>query len=120
MKTASVPKNISAQIERLREEIRGHDRLYYVLSSPKISDTEYDMLLRRLSELEGRYPETVTPTSPTQRVSGAISTDFKPVTHTAPMLSLDNVYNEDEFRKWHERILGLLPAAQTPRVVFPA
>lgn len=92
------------EIETLRNEIRRHDYLYYVLDHPEISDYEYDRLLKKLSELEKNQPELITPDSPTQRVSGIASSSFKPVRHTVPMLSLDNTYNEQEIREWFARV----------------
>ena len=112
-----VSKKIRAEIARLRRDIRGHDRRYYVEDSPVISDTEYDRLVRRLKELESVHPEAVTPDSPTQRVGGAVASDFAPVRHAAPILSLDNIYNEAELREWHRRIIKLLPPGEKPRFV---
>jgi DNA ligase (NAD+) len=112
-----VPKKIQAEIERLREEIRGHDRRYYIDDSPVVSDTEYDKLLRFLQDLEQQYPEIITPDSPTQRVGGGVSTTFASVKHAVPMVSLDNTYNEDEIRQWHERIVKLLPKSEVPSFV---
>jgi len=109
-----VPPETLSEIEKLRGEIREHDRRYYLLDSPKISDTEYDMLMRKLKDLEERWPESVSPDSPTQRVGGRASADFKPVRHAAPMLSLDNVYNEEEFNAWNARLEKLLPANERP------
>ena len=109
-----VPPKILSEIEKLRDELREHDRRYYLLDSPKISDTEYDMLMRKLKDLEERWPEAVSPDSPTQRVGGRAAADFKPVRHAAPMLSLDNVYNEEEFNAWNARLEKLLPANERP------
>lgn len=106
-----VHKSALAEIERLRREIREHDRLYYLESAPKISDSEYDALMRRLAQLEAEFPQARTPDSPTRRVSGGLSSDFKPVRHARPMLSLDNAYDEEEIRLWHERVLKGLGAA---------
>ena len=79
-----------AELAALRAEIREHDRRYYLLDSPTISDTEYDRLMSRLKELEAANPGLVTPDSPSQRVGGGLASDFKPVKHAVPMLSLDN------------------------------
>ena len=87
----------SQEITKLREEIRRHDFLYYVEADPEISDTEYDRLMRRLADLEKARPELASADSPTQRVGGFAPTDFAPVRHLPPMLSLDNTYNPDEF-----------------------
>jgi len=92
------------RIARLREEIRRHEHLYYVLALPEISDQEYDALERELRELEAEFPELVTPTSPTQRVGGEATTQFETFVHKVPMLSLDNTYSEEELREFEERI----------------
>lgn len=97
-------RTIEHEIEKLRKEIRHNDYLYYVLDQPEISDFEYDQLFKRLQKLEEQYPSLVTPDSPTQRVSGLAAPTFNPVRHTVPMLSLDNTYNETEFRQWYERV----------------
>lgn len=91
------------EIEKLRDEIRHHDDLYYVNDSPEISDREYDLLLEKLKQLEEQHPELVTPDSPTQRVGGRPAEGFPEVVHTRPMMSLDNSYNIDELRAFDER-----------------
>ena len=88
----------------LREEIRRHERLYYAQNAPEISDQEYDRLERELRDLEARFPDLVTPDSPTQRVGEQPSDQFPPFVHRAPMLSLDNTYGEEELREFEERI----------------
>lgn len=98
-------KEVKKKIEKLREEIRKHEYLYYVLNKPEITDQEFDNLVRELKELESKYPEFITPDSPTQRVGGKVSSDFKPVEHRIPMLSLENCYNESEFKEWYDRII---------------
>lgn len=117
---ATTPGKILADLERLRSEIREHDWRYYVADAPIISDAEYDQLTRRLKDLEKQFPEAITPDSPTQRVSGLVSSDFKPVAHAAPMLSLDNTYDEDDIREWHARITKLLPASEKPEFLVEA
>ena len=94
-------------IEKLRDEIRRHEELYYVNDSPEISDREYDLLLERLQKLEEANPELITPDSPTQRVGGRPAEGFPEVVHTRQMLSLDNSYNIDELRAFDERCLRL-------------
>ena len=91
------------EIEKLREEIRRHDELYYVNNSPEISDREYDILLERLQKLEQDHPDLITPDSPTQRVGGRPAEGFPKVVHSRQMLSLDNSYNIDELRAFDER-----------------
>ncbi len=104
------------QIEALRDELRRHEHLYYVLDSPEITDTEYDALMNRLKKLEAEHPELVTPDSPTQRVGGKPREGFVKTPHSRPMLSLDNAYNEEELRAWAQRVREALPSSEP--VVF--
>lgn len=92
------------KIETLRTEIRRHDYLYYVLNSPQISDRKYDELFAELKQLEQAHPDLVTTDSPTQRVSGRAIEGFESITHSVPMLSIDNTYNPDELRAFDERV----------------
>ncbi|HEU0120178.1 MAG TPA: NAD-dependent DNA ligase LigA, partial [Bryobacteraceae bacterium] len=78
------------EIEHLRQELRRHEHLYYVLDAPEISDAEYDKLMRQLQKLEDAHPELQTPDSPTQRVGGQPRDGFTKLPHSSPMLSLDN------------------------------
>ena len=94
---------LETEIKNLRDEINKHNYNYYVLDNPTISDYEYDTLFSRLKELEKEHPELVTPDSPTNRVGG-ISTGFEEHKHKHRLYSLDNTYNEDELRKWYERV----------------
>ena len=98
----------AAEMERLREQLRRHEHLYYVLDQPEISDAEYDGLMRRLKELEDKHPELRTPDSPTQRVGGKVREGFVKVPHSSPMLSLDNALNEEEMREFDRRVRELL------------
>ena len=91
------------EVLRLREEIRAHDRRYYVDAAPTISDRDYDRLLERLRELEQKHPDLLTTDSPTQRVGGEPIDGFETVEHARRMYSIDNTYNEEELRKWAER-----------------
>src|SRR5208282_4866194 len=95
---------ISKKIEDLREKLRYHEHLYYVLDAPEISDAEYDRMMRELQSLEEAHPELVTPDSPTKRVGGKPREGFAKVAHSSPMLSLDNTYNEEELRDWERRV----------------
>ena len=95
--------SVAQQIEKLREEIRRHEDLYYVLDNPEISDAEYDALLEKLQKLEQQHPDQITPDSPTQRVGGRPAEGFPEVVHRRPMLSLDNSYNIDELRAFDQR-----------------
>jgi len=102
-----LPKPTEKEIEKLREEIRRHEYLYYVRTEPEISDFEFDKLVERLKGLERKHPELVTPDSPTQRVGGQPAEQFLKVRHSAPMLSLDNTYSVDELRDFDRRVLEL-------------
>jgi len=93
-----------ARVRWLRDEIRRHEHLYYVLNRPQIADGEFDALERELRELEARFPELVSPDSPTQRVGEKPSEEFPTFVHRVPMLSLDNTYSEEELREFEERI----------------
>lgn len=98
---------IKTKIERLRAEINRHNHLYHVLDSPEISDAEYDELMRRLKQLEEKYPQYLTPDSPTQRVGAAPLEAFGIVEHQQPLLSLGNAFSEDELIAWYKRILKM-------------
>jgi DNA ligase (NAD+) len=98
------PKDVDKKIAALREKIRHHEHLYYVLDSPEISDAEFDKLMQQLKDLESEHPSLVTPDSPTQRVGGKPREGFVKVPHSSPMLSLDNTYNEGELRDWERRV----------------
>jgi len=98
-----VKKSKLSEIEKLRDEIRRHDELYYVSNAPEISDREYDQLMENLQKLEEANPELLTPDSPTQRVGGRPAEGFPEVVHTRQMLSLDNSYNIDELRAFDDR-----------------
>src|SRR5437899_536563 len=104
------------RLRELREAIRHHEERYYIDSAPEISDEEFDQLLHDLEKLEADYPDLVTPDSPTQRVAGRPVEGFPTVEHLAPMLSLDNAYNDEELTAFDERVrraagLGAAPVA---------
>jgi DNA ligase (NAD+) len=101
MTTAAKGKDL--KIEALRDEIRRHEHLYYVLDAPEISDAEFDQLMKQLKALEAEHPELITPDSPSQRVGGKPREGFIKVEHSRPMLSLDNAYNDQELRDWERR-----------------
>ncbi len=107
------------RLETLRREIRRHDRLYYVLNRPEISDYDYDQLYRELLDLEKRFPRLVTPDSPSLRVGGKPATEFPPYRHQSPMLSMDNTYSEEDLREFERRNRGLLPDARFSYTVEP-
>jgi DNA ligase (NAD+) len=104
------------KIEELRAQIRRHDELYYKLSKPGISDKEYDDLLRRLKELEDKYPRYRSSDSPTVRLGENILKGFPTVSHRQRMLSLDNTYSFEELEDWHGRVLKGLDG-QAPEFV---
>ena len=103
----------------LRELIRKHEYLYYVLDAPEISDEEYDRLFKELREIEERFPDLVTPDSPTQRVGGVPLDRFPEVVHAAPMLSLDSDSEEAALRRFDERLRKALGKASIAYVVEP-
>jgi len=107
------------EIEKLRREINYHNYRYYVLDSPVISDQEYDRLMRRLEELEKLYPELVTPDSPTQKVGAPPREEFGTVTHSVPMLSLQNAFSEEEVIEFDRRIKRLLGTNKVDYVAEP-
>jgi len=92
----------------LRRELNFHNYRYYVLDSPVISDADYDQMMRDLMELEARYPELVTPDSPTQRVGAEPAEGFEEVEHRVPLLSLANAFDYEELAAWHRRVQNLL------------
>ncbi len=105
------------RIEALREELRHHEYLYYVLDQPAWTDAQYDRRVNELRALEAEHPELVTPDSPTQRVGGKPKDGFAKVAHSRPMLSLDNAYDADELRAWAERVAGGLALGEAVRYV---
>jgi len=107
------------RVAALREEIEEHNRRYYEEAAPTISDRDYDRLYRELVELEERFPQLLTPDSPTHRVGGEPLKAFSQITHRAPMLSLDNTYSEEEVGAFYRRIEKLLPNEKIPVVVEP-
>jgi len=104
MPTAAKEKDVEHRLEQLREQIRHHEYLYYVLDQPALSDAEFDALMNELKALEKQHPGLITPDSPTQRVGGKPREGFVKLPHSTPMLSLDNAYNEAELRDWERRV----------------
>ena len=105
------PKDRS-RAEALRRKILYHERKYYVDNDPQVSDPEFDGLMRELRDLETRFPELVTPESPTQRVGEKPVDGFPAVVHRSPMMSIENGYSEDEIREFDERVRKLLPGRE--------
>lgn len=99
-----VSEDIRKKAEELRKTLRHHSYLYYVLDRPEISDYEFDRLYRELVNLEKEYPELITPDSPTQRVGGKATDDFRKVTFRKPMLSLANAFSPEELREFDQRV----------------
>jgi DNA ligase (NAD+) len=95
---------IKERIKKLRQEIGEHNRRYYVLNEPVISDFEYDLLIAELAALEKKYPEFILQSSPTQQVGSDISKEFSQFEHKYPMLSLGNTYNYEELRDFDSRV----------------
>ena len=106
---------VEREIAQLRDELRRHEHLYYVLDAPEITDAQYDVMMNRLKALEAEHPELVEGDSPTQRVGGKPAEGFAKVAHSRPMLSLDNAYTEDELRAWEQRVKAALPSTETVR-----
>ncbi len=100
--------DVVEKVESLREQIRHHNYRYHVLDAPEIPDVEYDRLVRELQALEAKYPELVTPDSPTQRVGAKPIKAFGTIEHRLPMLSLDNAFSEEELRDFHRRVVDRL------------
>lgn len=114
-----VPKSaqeLAQRLEHLRAEIRKHDRLYYELDAPTITDAQYDALIRELVQIESAHPELVTPDSPSQRVGGVVAAGFATITHRSPMLSLANAFSTDDLRAFDERVRRALGTQQVEYV----
>jgi DNA ligase (NAD+) len=105
--TTAAAASAEPEIERLRDELRRHEELYYVHDNPEISDADYDVLMARLQELEAEHPDLATPDSPTRRVGGRPAEGFEEYVHRRPMLSLDNSYNLEDLRAFDERVKRL-------------
>jgi len=97
-------EDVKKHIQQLRSRLRRHDRLYYVLNSPEITDQQYDAIFAELKQLEQKHPDLITPDSPTQRVSETPSQAFQSIRHAVAMLSIDNTYNADELHAFDERV----------------
>ena len=105
---------VRERVEALREDLRRHEHLYYVLDAPEISDADYDARMNELKKLEAAHPELHSADSPTQRVGGKPAEGFKKAQHSRPMLSLDNAYSPEELADWDRRVHELadgLPVA---------
>ena len=105
-------ESIIQQINQLRTSLRHHEHLYHVLDAPEIPDAEYDRLMQQLRSLEAQHPELITHDSPTQRVGAAPLDAFEQVRHEVPMLSLDNVFDEDSYLAFDKRVHDRLKSAE--------
>lgn len=101
-------EKIKTEIEELRKRINQHSYAYYVMDNPTVSDYEYDLLFRRLLELEEKYPQLITAQSPTQRIGAIPSNSFEKITHPTPMLSLGNAFSNNELILFDQRVKNIL------------
>ncbi|MGA2242189.1 MAG: NAD-dependent DNA ligase LigA [Verrucomicrobiota bacterium] len=113
------PAEAKKRHAQLVAEIRRHDRAYYALAQPVISDNEYDRLYHELLDLEKQFPDLATPDSPSRRVGGEPLKEFKTVRHVVPMMSLENTYSQEEVRDFVKRVQKLLPDEKLEWVVEP-
>jgi len=113
------PSQAQTEITKLRQELYYHSYRYYALDDPEISDAEYDRLFRKLQELEEKFPQLITPDSPTQRIGAAPLEEFETVTHTIPMVSLDNAFDDGEVRDFDQRLRKLLEMDEIEYIVEP-
>lgn len=104
--------SIEQQLTEMRTTLRHHEYLYHVMDAPEVPDAEYDRLMRELRELEALHPELITPDSPTQRVGAAPLASFSQIRHEVPMLSLDNVFDEESFLAFNKRVQDRLKRAE--------
>ena len=112
-----MPLTPDQNLQELRDTLRHHEHLYYVLDAPELTDAQYDALMNKLKRLEETHPELITPDSPSQRVGGKPREGFMKMPHSRPMLSLDNAYNEEELRAWGQRVRDALPSTEAVRYV---
>ena len=104
-----IADDIRARHAELAQEIEEHRFRYYITDAPTVSDGDFDVLMRELEAIEDAHPELRTPDSPTQKVGGAPSATFTPVTRLRPLMSLDNVFSEEDFRRWADRVTKDVP-----------
>lgn len=105
------------RIEELRDAVRRQDYYYYVLNDPKISDYEYDMLMKELLDMEAKHPELMSPDSPTMRVGSDLTKEFPPAEHSIPMLSLQNTYNRSDISEFLKQIEKGIPEGEKAEYV---
>ena len=111
--TVTIPPETIARVNELRERLHHHNYRYYALDDPEISDAEYDRMMQALIALESEYPQLKDDSSPTSRVGSAPLTGFETITHTLPMLSIDNAFNDNDVMEFHKRVLKNLKQAET-------
>ncbi|MGN6483866.1 MAG: NAD-dependent DNA ligase LigA [Thermomicrobiales bacterium] len=112
-------EDLQRHINELRQTLDRYAYEYFVLDAPSATDAEYDALMNQLRAIEGEHPELVTPESPTQRVGAFAESDFPSVVHPRPLLSLSNVFNEDEMRAWNQRVERFAGTSDFPFVTEP-
>jgi DNA ligase (NAD+) len=117
--TSAVPARIAQRAAKLRTDLDAHNYRYYVEDTPAVGDAEYDNLFRELQAIERDYPQLATPDSPTQRVGGQPATEFDPVTHRVPMLSLNNAFADEEVEGFDRRVRTALGAERVDYAVEP-
>jgi len=100
----SITSDIIERVDKLRKVLHRHNHRYYVLDNPEISDSEYDLLMQKLIELEAKWPVLLRPDSPSQRVGAPPLSVFKTVTHSIPMLSLDNGFKAVDILEFDQRV----------------
>lgn len=110
--TSTTGPQLQQQLEHLRAALRHHEYQYHVLDAPEVPDAEYDRLMRELRALEEQHPELITPDSPTQRVGAAPLSAFSQVRHEVPMLSLDNVFDDESYLAFDKRVHDRLKTAE--------
>ena len=109
--------DVAVRIDELRRQLEYHNWRYYVLDDPVITDSEYDRMLRELQSLETAHPEYYSPDSPTQRVGGAVRSEFGTVVHRVPLFSLANAFSTDELLNFDRRVRELSGQSQVEYVV---
>ncbi len=113
-----VPPKVAARVDELRALIAHNNELYHTLDAPEIPDSEFDLLVRELRQLEEEHPSLASADSPTNTVGAAPSGLFQEVRHRVPMMSLDNAFDEDEVRAWSERLRRQAPDIDLESVAF--
>ena len=109
-------KTTKARALELREQLNRHNHLYYIANQPEFSDAEYDALMQELRGIEAEQPDLLSPDSPTQRVGAPPAPEFIEITHPVPLLSLSNVFGDDDLIAWHRRVSDFLEIDEFPMV----